>query len=228
MRIQTISVRFLKNNKHLLNYVCKFIVYKYAFHSIIYNYSASKAFKLNRVIWSEDTIRSHVKLFLKHGWCKIENGHLVFLSKKELNETVKLVSCTEKVKDDYCNHYYKINCDLNYKEIRKHLYNALLTRKLRQMKFRRNKGFDKPQKTVHNDNLREGLQISFVRLKQLFGYKSISSIKSRMTEIELVTTSLTRRSFRPKRVFCEKIGTFVFRSRCSLYFLLEQNRSLNI
>ena len=221
MRIQTISVRFFKHNKHLFNYVCKFVVYKYAFSSIIYDYTPSKTYKLNRVEWSEDTIRSHVKLFLKLGWCRMEGSDLVFLSKKELNGTIPPPRGKNKEKDDYCNFFYKIQCNLNYKEVRTHLYKAVTTRKLRQMKYKRDKVSSKPQKVVHNTPNREGLQISFNRLRHLFGYKSVSSVKTRMTEIEKVTTDFIRRSFRPRKVYSERLGSFIFKCPCSRYYLKE-------
>lgn len=217
MRIQTISVRFLKLNKHRMNYICKFVVYKYAFSSIVYNYSPKNLEILNRVEWSEDTIRTHIKLFIKWGWCKMEGKHLRFLSKKELNSTVQIPSYVEKSKDNHCNYYYKIKCSLNYKEVRTHLYAAMLTRKLRQMEYKRKKQSVNPQEVMHNAN-REGLKISLKRLNTLFGYRSISSSKKRVVE-SLKCKLFTRMTFRPQKQFSERLGSFVFKNPCTKYWL---------
>lgn len=216
MRIQTISVRFFIANKHRFNYVCKFLVYKHKFKSVVYNYSAKRLHSLNRVEWSQKTIKTHIDLFLKWGWCEKQGKDLVFKSKVQLSKEAVVKGINSK--DKHSNYFYKIRCKLDYKEIRTHLYAEVLKRKLRQMNFRKvQKNSINPRKVMQN-NKREGLRVSLNKLRGLFGYKSISSVKKRI-EQGVKQRLVGKKGFRPRKVYSLSLGSFIFKNPCTEYYL---------
>jgi len=212
-RIQTLSVDFTKANMARFNLMCKFIVYKHSFNSIIYNYSPKTTFELGRVPWSERTISRHIKDFIRLGWAKQEGNNIVFLSKQQLHRTV------EKKKSGY---YYKLNCKLEYKEIRCHLYGVILKRKLQQMKYRSlsKRNAKDRKKFMHIDN-REGLTIGLRKMRSIFSYKSISSVKGRVRECVERGLVMSRR-FRPQKIYCPRLGDYRFKNPCTQYFLIPK------
>ena len=194
-----------------VNLMCKYLVYKHSFNSIIYNYSPKTTFELGRVPWSERTINRHIKDFIRLGWVKKEGKHIVFLSKNQLHKTVE-----EKKKG----FYYKINCELNYKEIRTRLYYSILKRKLVQMDYKRHK-----QKLLHchknycrKSVSREGLRISLLTIAGMFWYKSVSSAKKRVREVVEKRLIFNKR-FRPTLIYCDRLGGFRFKNPCTVYYL---------
>ena len=95
------------------------------------------------------------------GWAKKDGNKVVFLSKKQLQRLAN------KKKRSF---YYKINCRLDYKEIRTHLYAAILKRKLIQMKFRKDnpKHLQDRKKLLQTSSDREGLKLSLEKISTLF------------------------------------------------------------
>jgi len=210
-RIQTLSVDFTKANMPRFNLMCKFIVYKHSFNSIIYNYYPKTTFELGRVPWSERTISRHIKDFIRLGWAKQEGNNIVFLSKQQLQKTAN------KKKRSF---YYKLKCKLEYKEIRTHLYDAILKRKFKQMMFVRS--LKLPLQDRKNFMQcpwanREGLRIGLRKISRLFWYKSISSAKLRVREI-VEKRLLNNRRFRPTLIYCDKLGGFKYKNPCTIYY----------
>jgi len=196
--------------------VAKFIIYKYKFKSIIYNYTPNTTFEKGRVEWSAATIRRHVKQFMDLGWCRMQGKHLVFLSKKELHRTV---SKKRPI-------YHKFQCELKLKEVRTRLYYVVAERKLKQCKYMaiKKESLEYRHKIMKNPWLySEGIKIGLRKLATLFSYRSISSSKKRMREI-VDRGLLGNKRFRPQIIFCPKLQDIRYHNPCTLYYHIRQTR----
>jgi hypothetical protein len=209
--IQSISVAFLRQNMSRFDYVCKYLIYKHSHKDIIYNYTPSRVVALGRVKWSRPTVKTHVDLFLKWGWCKMVGNDLVFLSKKEL---------TRLYQPKGNSWYYKITCKLDYKSIRTHLYDAFFQRKMRQMQYKRCRKRCLTHEIDMHKAKREGFTISLRKIAKMYWYRSASSAKKRLREaVESRLVNVKR--FLPKKVFSIPLNGYRFKNPCSIYYFRE-------
>jgi hypothetical protein len=193
------------------DYVCKYLIYKHSHKGIIYNYSPSRVEKLGRVKWSRPTIKTHIDLFLKWGWCKMVGNNLVFLSKKELTRLY------QKAGNSW---YYKISCNFDYKSIRTHLYAEFLKRKMRQMHYKRCRKRCLTHEIDMHKAKREGFTISLRKIATMYWYRSASSAKKRIHEA-VGSKLFNVKRFLPKKVFSMILNGYRFKNPCTIYYFRE-------
>lgn len=125
--ISLISHRLLNARPDLIPLLVHWIEWKIAFkNSVISNYSPSRVKKLSRVNGSYNTIDKRVKLFIKEGLARIENGNLILTSKVDLTSQN---SCETKEKYQFV----KLNPNQNLKD---QLYAVLVNTKINQARHK--------------------------------------------------------------------------------------------
>lgn len=122
-----VSIVLLKHltEHQLLKQYAYFIRFKYHFsNSLYYKFNANKLARLNGI--THKVSKKVIMNFLSRGWCRLEHGHLKFVSLKELCEIEKVVSKTK----------IKITVNINdHKQIKLMFQRLLLEDNLRKQEF---------------------------------------------------------------------------------------------
>ncbi len=167
----------------------KFLVYKYTFNSIIYNFNTYRAAKEKVLPYTLTTIANHVRAFKRKGWVEdTKKGHLRFKTQEEI-----CVIEGVEVHESY-RHKIVFKPGESHEDLIIRLYAVTIPNKARQQNYARTEASDshKQEEESSRSNSEISLQASYETMAIYWGVSKTQARNLLKSMVDLGLVDLTQ------------------------------------